>query len=508
VNFTGRVAQIASGTPDYPAIIMGERTLTYAETLASVATVAGGLRALGVARGDRVLIFSENSPEYLVANLATARLGAILATASATFRSAELEFILGNASPRCVIVQEDLAPVVRAAVGAPGRSGPPLVMSGPGGLSGLPDAPPVEGDEPVAASTGALISYTSGTTTQPKPVFHSHGSLGGIVTSYAALWDLRPEDRVLVGLPMAWLFGLVTTAQTALTAGSTVVLLDHFNPVRALEAIDARGVTVMPGVATMYVKLLEALPGVERRAGRPLESRLRLCVAGGEPPSENAFGRFRARFGVPVFDVYAASECTPICSYEAASDREPRPGSCGRLAAGVEARIVDAEGGDVAPGEAGELLVRGRGQMLGYYHDPELTGAAVQDGWYRTKDLFRVDEDGFYHLVGRASDLIIRGGANVSPLEVEAVLERHAAVVECAVVGLPDASYGEEVCAVVVGPAAGEGEALAAHCREHLAAFKVPTRFEFVAELPRGATGKVLRKALVEHLTASTSTKV
>jgi acyl-CoA synthetase (AMP-forming)/AMP-acid ligase II len=174
----------------------------------------------------------------------------------------------------------------------------------------------------------------------------------------------------------------------------------------------------------------------------------------------------------------------------------------------VQARIVDAAGDDVAPGEAGELLVRGRGQMLGYYRDRELTDAAVHNGWYRTKDLFRVDEDGFYHLVGRASDLIIRGGANVSPLEVEAVLERHPGVVECAVVGLPDPSYGEEVCAVVVGPAAGEAEALGAHCREHLAAFKVPTRFEFVAELPRGATGKVLRKALVEHLTATTSTKV
>jgi long-chain acyl-CoA synthetase len=228
-------------------------------------------------------------------------------------------------------------------------------------------------------------------------------------------------------------------------------------------------------------------------------------VTGGEPQSEDAFSRFRERFGVPVHDVYAASECTPIFTYDPSADPEPRPGSCGRLVPGVDARIVGAAGEDVPAGGVGELLARGPGLMIGYYGDPELTAAALQDGWYRTKDLFRCDEEGYYHLVGRASDLIIRGGVNISPLEVETVLERHPAVSECAVVGRPDSERGQEVCAfVALTPGATAGaDALRAHCAAQLAAYKVPTLLRFLDELPRGPTGKVLKSALLADVSGA-----
>jgi long-chain acyl-CoA synthetase len=489
----------ARRTPDHPAVVMGEQRLTYGQLLDEVAAVAGGLRALGVGKGDRVLLFGENSPQYLIAHLAAARLGAISATAAATFRSAELTFILGNAEPTCAVVDAGLRALLD---GTPGADGLPVVEISGAGFAGLPAAAPVHDDQPVLYGDGVLISYTSGTTSAPKAVFHSHGSLLGLVRAYASIWHLEPADRVLVALPMAWLYGLVTAAQTALAAGATVVLEPRFNPVRALDAMEAEGVTVFIGVTTMYVKLLQVL---EARGDAPLESRLRFCVTGGEPRSEEAFARFRARFGVPVHDVYAASECTPICTYDPHADPEPRPGSCGRLVPGVEIRIVDAEGADVPAGEVGELLARGPGLMLGYYRDPELTAVALAGGWYRSKDLFRCDADGYYHLVGRASDLIIRGGANISPLEVEAVLERHPAVAECAVAGRADAARGEEVCAfVVMAPgAAADADALRAHCAAELAAYKVPTTFSILDELPRGPTGKVVKSALVDDLAGS-----
>lgn len=508
MNLIETYERVASTQPDHPAIVIGDQVVTYAELIEQVGRVAGGLQALGVRRGDRVAIYAENRPEYLAVHLAVARLGAITATINAGFRRGEIEYVLGNARPRCVVVEPELRPVLEEAVAACGHAPETTVEladTPDRSLGDLPDTEPVLENADMEERAGVLISYTSGTSARPKPVFHSHAGQAFLARTHAAGWHLAPTDRVLVSLPMAWLYGLTTTAQAALAGGATVVLQRHFNPVRALDDFERHGITVFAGVTTMYVKLLDAF----RQRGTPLRrNELRLCVTGGEPINDAAFAEFRRIFGVPIHDVYATSECLPLLTYDPLEEPEPRPGSCGRLLPGAEARLVDPQGREVPVGEPGELLVRSPGQMLGYYGEPEMTEAVVSDGWFRTGDLARRDEDGYFYLVGRASELIIRGGANVSPLEVESVLASHPAVAECAVVGFPDSAYGQRVVAFVVAASEQPPDAaeLRAHCERQLAPYKVPELFEPVPELPRGPTGKVVKKALAERWQPPTAT--
>jgi long-chain acyl-CoA synthetase len=255
----------------------------------------------------------------------------------------------------------------------------------------------------------------------------------------------------------------------------------------------------------MFVQLLQVLE--QRR--HLLERTLRLCVSGGEPRNDAAFARFHQRFGVPVHEVYATSECLPIFAYDPERDPQPRPGSVGRLVSGVRVRIVDDRGHEVGPDHVGELYASSPGQMLGYYREPELTAGVLADGWFRTEDLFKCDRDGYYHVMGRASELIIRGGSNVSPLEVESVLSGHADVAECVVVGLPDPVYGQRVAAFVVlaSGSTTNVEQLRSHCEATLAGYKVPADIHIVSGLPRGATGKILKSVLRELWAGSASTQ-
>jgi len=483
------------GRSDSTAFCMAGRERTYEEFAQDVARLAGRLRASGVRRGDRVLAFAENSPAFMSAFLASARIGAIFATAYPSFLDDELDYILENSSPRVALVGSAQRGRFSAAADRHGLEH--VYELADWGVDGMPSGDPVGDDLPVTDDDGVLISYTSGTTSRPKPVLHSHGGLLAATRIHSHLWHISAADCVLVAVPMAWLFGSVTASLTALAGGARISVLPHFNPVAALDAIERDRVTFFPGVGTMFAKLIEAATGRERSAEA---TSLRLCLAGGEARNDAVLERFRALFGCPVHDIYGASECFPIATYDPERDPEPIPGAAGRLAPGVDAKLVDAEDQEVPDGDSGELLVRSAASMIGYYNERELTEAAVdEDGAYRTRDICRIDDAGYLYVLGRASDMIIRGGANVSPAEVERVLCKHPAVVEAAVVGAPDPVYGERVVAFVqlVAGAAASAEELNDHCSEQLASYKVPRDIRFIENLARTATGKIAKKQLI-----------
>jgi long-chain acyl-CoA synthetase len=370
-----------------------------------------------------------------------------------------------------------------------------LTDTGLAALAGLgtPDARPTA--HMIEPKATAVICYTSGSTSRPKAVMHTHAGLLAAAQSYARVWHLGVEDTTLVALPLAWAFGLVTTSMAALVAGGRVLLLRRGEPEGMLRAFIEHRATFFAGVTTMYVKMLGVLEGDPRRFG---PSDLRLCISGGEPRNDVAFARWRELTGCPVHDVYAASEAFPLVTYDPAEDPEPVPGAAGRVVADAALRVVAADGADATTGEAGEAWARSPAQMTGYWRDPDRTAEVLTtDGWYRTGDLVTVDGQGYVRVVGRLSDLIIRGGANVSPAEVEAVLVAHPDVQEAAVTGVPDPDYGEEVvAAVVLAPSAVHDlDGLRAHCAASLAGYKVPTRIVSVERLPRNTnTGKVQRR--------------
>jgi long-chain acyl-CoA synthetase len=440
-------------------------TVTYAELDAMVSGYADQIAA-GARPGERVAVIGDNSVSHLAAAFGVWRAGCTLVTIYASSTPQELDYAVGHSQPALVLH--------------------PVPGSVPD-LDGGQARSCVAGQAPIA-----LICYTSGSTSRPKAVMHSHAGLAGAALAYADVWHLGPDDVTLVSLPLAWAFGLVTTSMATLSAGGHVVLLARSDPASLLRSLAGHGATFFAGVTTIFVKMLAA---IDDDPSLPLPSDLRLCISGGEPRNEHAFDRWTAITGCPVHDVYAASECFPVVTYDPILDPRPIAGVAGRVVPDAAVRLVE-----------GEAWTRGPALMLGYWGDPELTKAALtDDGWYRTGDLVEIDDAGYVRVVGRLSDLIIRGGANVSPAEVEAVLLTHPGVREAAVVGLADATYGEQVVAAVVldpGTADVTTEQLAEHCTV-LASYKRPTRFVVVEQLPRNAnTGKVQRRELAAQLAA------
>jgi long-chain acyl-CoA synthetase len=496
------ITAAARSTPGKLALVTPDAEIGYADLIARADRVAARLAAAGVAAGDRVALAAENSIGYIVWALGTWRAGAVLATVYPSFGPTELGYVLRNAQPGVIVTDEGRRAAMRRAVQDSGRKVPLWTINGDGDVEhGDTDA---GSDVPavtvsVDPSQVGLICYTSGSTANPKPVAHSHRGVAAGAQVYASTWRLGKADRTMVTIPMAWVYGLATTTLATLSAGGTVVALPRFNPVNVIEALTGRGVTFLPGVTTMYVKLTTYVR--EARLSPDL-SRLRLCVSGGEPRNEQAFAIWREISGCPVHDGYCASECFPVITYDPIEDPEPRLGSAGRVVPAARMRIVGPDGAEVAAGETGEAQWQGPALMLSYWNEPEMTAQAMTaDGWYRSLDYVRLDEDGYVYVMGRASDMIIRGGSNISPAEVEAVLLGHPDVVEAAVLGLPDPEYGSKVAAAVVlrpGSAFDEA-AIREYCGSHLAPYKVPTLVKQTDDLPRNATGKVQRRAIAQR---------
>lgn len=493
--FHDRLRTLASAHPHRTALRDGDLAVTYAELDRSADRLAHRLAQAGAHVGVRVVLMADNSAAYLAAAIAVWRTGAVLTTLYASSGTDEVAYALENSEAALVVADQRATTLITRI-----EAHPPITVINNGDVFADPAGSAV--GQFVAAVDDhsddlALICYTSGSTARPKAVMHSHAGLLKGAEAYAKVWHLSQEDRTIVCLPMAWAFGLVTTSMATLVAGGEVLILARTKPDLVIDAVSRLGGTFLAGVTTMFVKLTERL---EVSSDQPNMQSLRLCISGGEPRNETVFARWTALTQCPVHDVYAASECFPAVTYDPYLDPVPVPGSSGKVAPGSQMRIVDNEGNDVAAGLAGEAWWKGSAHFLGYWKDADQTHKVLtDDGWYRTSDLVRVDEQGYVFVEGRLSDMIIRGGSNVSPAEVEGVLNVHPSVRSVAVVGVPDEHYGERVVAAVILHAGAElnpGE-LRDFCAVRMAGYKVPGTFVAVDSLPVNArTEKVDRRAL------------
>jgi malonyl-CoA/methylmalonyl-CoA synthetase len=467
----------AKRAPQVPILYQeGKGWLTRGELQDQSAIVAGRFARAGLHRGDRVLFSAAASTSLVVAHVAALRLGLVVVPANTAYQPAELLYIATDAGVRAAVMERDLKagiPVVTPDVELPDAPPPALDDHGPGDL--------------------AMICYTSGTTGRPKGAALTHGNLLASSEAVRLAWRWTPDDRLVLALPLFHAHGLLVGLHGTLVAGASTVLLPRFDPGAVADAVAAHDATLFFGVPTMYRRIAASPRAGELR-------RLRLCVSGSAPLPADLHAEFRARTGHVVLERYGMTETLMLTSNP--YDGERRAGTVGLPLPGVEIRLAGEGAGELA-GElggspSGEILARGPNVFHGYWGDPAMPGAAFDDGWFRTGDIGALDGHGYLRIVGRAKELIITGGLNVYPREVEDVLLGHPSVADVAVVGLPSDEWGEEVTAFVVprpGRQMEEGE-LIDFARGHLARFKCPRRVRLVPGLPRNTLGKILREEL------------
>ncbi|MFE0460286.1 long-chain fatty acid--CoA ligase [Kitasatospora sp. NPDC058965] len=479
------------------AVRQDETALSYAQLDDASARMARLLHVDGVRPGDRVALVLPNVALFPVAYYAVLRAGAVVVPMNPLLKAREMEFVLRDSGARTVVTVPPYAYEVAQAAADTGTGS--LVIGAATYDTLLSAVAPMPEVADRAADDTAVILYTSGTTGTPKGAELTHRNLlGNARTSVETLFRLGPDDVLFGGLPLFHAFGQTCALNAAVAAGAALTLLPRFDPQQALEIIRRDGVTVFLGVPTMYTALLNSV--VREGSGA---SRLRLAVSGGAALPVEILHAFEREFGAVVLEGYGLSETSPVASFNH-PDRPRRPGSIGLPVRGVELKLVAADGTAVGPGEVGEIAIRGENVMKGYWNRPDATAAACHDGWFHSGDLARVDADGFYYIVDRKKDLIIRGGYNVYPREVEEVLYAHPAVAEAAVVGVPHEVHGEEVAAVITlrDGARATAEQIRAYVKERVAAYKYPRIVTFTDHLPKGATGKILKREIVVEVPA------
>jgi long-chain acyl-CoA synthetase len=473
------------------ALRMGESALSYADLAAGSRSLAAALVRRGIGEGDAIAVLCDNSLELLQLYYAAARLGAVFVPVNPALSAREVAYIAAHVGSSLLLHDEAHAATAEGAVAADRRLPLATLLAGLG--SGAAAHPARD-----HAADDFLVIYTSGSTGVPKGVvFDQAGEMAGN-RSLAELWGIGPQDVTLVTLPLGFLYGLSTAAATGIQAEGEVVVMRRFHPGEVLAALIERKATVYHGVPTMFAMMLDY---AEEHGLQVDLSGVRLMISAGAPLSGELRRRFAARFNKAIDDYYALTEARPIFGRPSAGGASIPEGAIGRPAPGVAVRIVDGAGAEVPAGEVGEILVRAPAMLKRYHLNEEMTRQALVDGWFRTGDLGRRDGEGNYYLTGRVKDIIIRGGANVAPAEVEAVLAGHPAVQSAAVVGVPHQTLGEVPVAFLVlrSKMAVCMEELKAFCAQRLAEFKRPAEFVVLAAHPLGPTGKVDKKALKQQ---------
>ncbi len=435
---------------------------------------AARLATLGVQLGDRVGVYLTNGPALILAHLAIGKLGAIRLCVNPAYKTGELQFILEDAEPRVVLVDPENQQTY-ADTGYPAPSIVPGAQRDPYGTS--PAAPIAVA---IDADTPALMAYTSGTTGKPKGALLTHGNLLSNISSLATLWQWTATDKLLLALPMFHMHGLGLGLHGTLLVGSEMILHRHFEAGPVLQALSADRCSMFMGVPTMYQRLVSQESEVDL-------SQMRLFISGSAPLPPEIWTRFDERWGHRILERYGLTETVMNASNP--FDGPRKPGSVGLPLPGVQVKLD--------PPEEGEICVRGPNVFREYWNRPEATENVFDDeGYFRTGDMGRFDEDGYLTICSRIKELIISGGYNVYPREVEECVETHPSVTECAVVGLPDTQWGERVTAFVVLTEHTDPEALKLHVKERLVAYKVPKEFRVLDALPRNAMGKLMKAAL------------
>ncbi|MCL4686384.1 long-chain fatty acid--CoA ligase [Myxococcota bacterium] len=486
----------ATERPEHPAIRLGDRVLRYAQLDRAARGVATALRARGVEPGDQVALLIPNVPEFTIAYFGILYAGATIVPINVLAAAPEIHYFLADSEAKLLLAHPFFAESARRGAA---DAGIPLVIAGGGPGAGtleeMQDAAPIDAPHPSNPDDTAVILYTSGTTGKPKGAELSHANLflNCAFVVPRLLPAIDPDRFVAIAtLPLFHSFGQTCIQNATIAHGGTFTLLPRFGPKEAFEILERDRVTVFAGVPTMYFALLHH----EQERRYDLSS-LELCMAGGAPMPVEVMNAFEKRFGVPILEGYGLSETSPAASFNMV-DKPRKPGSIGYPVWGVELAIVDENDQPLPDGERGEIVIRGHNVMKGYWKRPEASAETLRGGWFHSGDIGLRDEDGCYWIVDRKKDMILRGGFNVYPREVEEVLYAHEAVAEAAVLGVPHDSHGEEVKAIVaLKPGRTcSAEDLIAWCQERLAAYKYPRVIEFRDTLPKGPTGKILKREM------------
>ena len=465
----------AAAAPHAPAVADDQTDLDNAAFLDAVQRAAGALHQRGVRTGDVVGIMLPNRAAFVVALFATWRLGAVATPISPTLVPAEVAYQVTDAGAAVLVVDRDVDSDVTV-LHVDDMDGEPRT------------ADPVAGND----DDLALLIYTSGTTGRPKGVMLDNANLNAMCAMVIEGFELTDADHSLLILPLFHVNGIVVSVLSPLLVGGRTTIAGRFNPATFFARLESSRATYFSAVPTIYTMLLGLPPEVQ-----PDTSAVRFAVCGAAPASIELLEGFEKRYGIPLIEGYGLSEGS--CASTGNPLNGPRKvGTVGIPLPGQEIRIVDLAGAEVPQGELGEVVIKGPNVMRGYLNRPEETEKTLKDGWLHTGDVGRFDEDGYLVLVDRAKDMIIRGGENVYPIEVEKTLSTHPEVAEATVLGVDDEQYGQRLAAFVVltdGSAVTE-DALKQHVRDNLANYKVPRSITVLAELPRNSTGKIDRREL------------
>jgi acyl-CoA synthetase (AMP-forming)/AMP-acid ligase II len=487
-------ALVRGGRADAPALQVPDGLrLDFGGLADAVGEMAGVLRAAGVARGDTVVLVVPDGPLLLQMLLAVVTLGAAAAPLNPAYTHDECLFFLEDLAPRLALLAPGEATAARAAAGV-GIAVGEIVSE-----DGRPVGVRVDGREvrtardyePAQPDDIALLLHTSGTTSRPKQVPLLHRNLIASARAIAAHYRLDSRDASYAAMPLFHVHGLVASSFAALISGGRVIVPRRLSPQRMLDQLEPAGVTWFSAGPTLHQMVLERI----ERAGRTAPQHLRFLRSCSSALSPALMARVEGQFAAPLLEAYGMTEASHQIASNPLPPPAPRASTVG-VAAGAEIRIADPAGAELLTGTPGEVLIRGPGLTSGYLGNSEANREAFVDGWFRTGDLGTLDGDGYLSLVGRLKEMILRGGENIAPAEVEDVLRAHPAVIDAACFGLPDEKYGEVVAVAVSLRADADARELTAHCHERLAAFKVPNVIHIVDEVPRTATGKLQRRRI------------
>jgi long-chain acyl-CoA synthetase len=499
-NLGNNLTRTAVEHGERPAVRLDEQVMSYSDLLTGAQRVAGLLRGRGVGPGDRVGLVLPNVAPFPVLFYGAVAAGCVVVPMNPLLKAREVTYYLEDSGASIVFAWHAMAEEVEKAAGVVGID---FVSVDPADFADLlADQEPVTDVVDRADDDTVVLLYTSGTTGQPKGAELTHANLiTNAALSAETLVELEPDDVVMGCLPLFHCFGLTVGLNAAVLTGACLTLVPRFDPVKALEVIARDRVTVFEGVPTMYTAMLNAPDAQSYDV-----SSLRTCVSGGSAMPVEVMRNFEETFGCVVLEGYGLSETSPVASFNQ-PHLERKPGSIGVPVRGVEMRVFDDDGAEVETGEVGEIVIRGENVMKGYWAREDATKEAIKDGWFHSGDMAKQDEDGYFYIVDRKKDLIIRGGYNVYPREVEEALHRHDAVAEVAVIGVPHPELGEEVAAAVAlkADAHATEEELREFAKGELAAYKYPRHVWIVDELPKGPTGKILRREVKPPATEATA---
>jgi len=502
-NIPELLKQRVSAAPDKPFLFSEAdvRQFTYREFEAAVNRTARLLADKGVGKGDVVSLLLPNSVEYVIAYFACWQIGALAGPINSLLKAQEIEYVISNSEARALLVNSEYLPIIETI-----RERLSVIIIFDDETEATSSVSETETPNPeIASEDEAIIIYTSGTTGKPKGCLLTHGNVIANARQISSWLGFAEADRLLTMMPLFHMNAVSVTTMSALYAGGSTVVSQKFSASRFWEIISDYQITSFGSVATMLSMLLTTYPdGVP--AG--LNTRqLRFAMCGSAPVPAEVLRRFEETFNCLVVEGYGLSESTCRSTFNPPDTRR-RPGSCG-LPIGNEMCVVDEEDREVPDGELGEIVLRGENILKGYYKNDVANANAFRNGWFHTGDVGYRDADGFYYIVDRKSDMIIRGGENIYPREIDEVLYQHPDIQAAAVVGVPDELYGEEVAAVVVlknGANTSEQEVID-YCKARLADFKCPKTVRFLDDIPKGPTGKLLKRELAKILVPQKGTK-